>query len=111
MDLTEFDSAEAVEELSSKRKHLADLEVFIASSVHTNYVVGRRHERALLERVIVDLDPVDRKTEIESYKLRGELRCVETSVTLFEDARDTLKKRVEELESDIELAKTNKNED
>lgn len=85
-------------------KHLAELEAFINSRVHQGFVNARVAEIATTENAIIVVDPVDRPMEIESFKLRGELRNLEAMKTVFEDARVDLKARIEEM-----LEKENKN--
>jgi hypothetical protein len=91
------------EELMRLEKHREALEAFLASPAHAGYVAARQTEIASLEMQILEDDPVDRKTEIESFKQRGELRCLRQLVTIFEDGLIDLKDRIEE-----ELERENK---
>ena len=83
-------------ELTAMEKHLESLEAFLASPAFVGYQAAVAKEIQDTETAIIMVDPVDRQTEIENLKLRGELRCLHTRVTLFEDARVTLKNRIDE---------------
>ena len=52
----------------------------------------------LIKETILELDPVSREDEVEQYKLRGEKRCLEGMLTVFADALDDLKDRIDEIE-------------
>jgi hypothetical protein len=84
------------EELQRLQKHLEALEAFVASPAHDGYVAARAAEISLLESQIIEDDPIDRKTEIESFKQRGELRCLRQMITIFEDGLIDLKTRIED---------------
>ncbi len=96
------------EELSEKRKHLAELEAFLLSPVHASYKQAREAEIVKTEQLILAVDPENRADEILLLKARGELACLKTLPTLFEVARDELKTRVDELvERDNATSTTN----
>lgn len=80
-----------------QQKHLAELEAFLAGRVYKYYVLAREVEIKATEFAIIVTDPVNRETEIESFKLRGELRNLEAMKIVFEDARVDLKARIEEM--------------
>lgn len=84
-------------ELDKLREHLESLETFFKSSAHVGYVAAREEEVKNLEAAIVAMDPIDRATEIEGFKLRGELRSQQGMISIFEDARVTLKDRIDQM--------------
>jgi hypothetical protein len=84
-------------DLAEKRKHLEALEEFLASPAHIGFVLAREHDIRILTDAILSVEPVDRETEIEGFKLRGELRYAEQMVKTFEDARVSLKDRIDEM--------------
>ena len=61
------------------------------------FVAGMEHDIRELEVAILMVEPVDRESEIEGFKLRGELRHAKQMVKTFEDARVTLKDRIDEM--------------
>lgn len=77
--------------------HLAELETFLKGRVHTHYVAARLQEIRDNNDSIIANDPVTRQDEIEQFKIRGENRCLEQMKSIFEDARETLKVRIEEM--------------
>jgi hypothetical protein len=85
------------QELENKKRHLEALEHFLKSPAHAGFVAARHHDIKELNEAIVLVEPVDRVTEIEGFKLRGELRYAEQIVKTFEDARVTLKDRIDEM--------------
>ena len=88
------------EELMRLRKHRDALEAFLKGPAHAGYVAAREEELRLVERTILDIDPVRREDEIEQFKLRGEKRCLEGMLNLFPDALEELKDRIDDLESE-----------
>lgn len=84
-------------DLSEKQKHLEALETFLSSPAHIGFVAAREHDIRLLKDTILMVEPIDRETEIEGFKLRGELRYAEQMVKTFEDARVSLKDRIDEI--------------
>lgn len=85
------------QEIEDKKKHLVALEVFLASPAHKGFVAAREHDVRMLEEAILTVEPEDRETEIEGFKLRGELRYAKQMVKTFEDARVSLKERIDEM--------------
>lgn len=79
-------------------KHLIELELFLTTSVYAGWQTARKAQLTEIETAIVDIDPVDRAAEIESYKLRGERRLLQDLENQFEDVRETLKSRLDEIE-------------
>jgi hypothetical protein len=85
------------QEIEDKKKHLVVLEEFLKSPAHKGFVAAREHDIATLKESILLVEPTDRMSEIEGFKLRGELRYAEMMVKTFEDARVTLKDRIDEM--------------
>jgi hypothetical protein len=85
------------QEVEAKKKHLEALESFIKSPAHRGFVAAREYDIKSLKESILIVEPVDRETEIEGFKLRGELRYAEQMVKTFEDARVTLKDQIDEM--------------
>ena len=80
------------------RKHLDELEPFLRGEVYKGWQSARNESLRQTELDIVTFDPVDRKTEIESFKLRGKRELLLDLATQFEDTRETLKSRLDEIE-------------
>lgn len=76
---------------------LAAFTTFIDGPGYVHYVNARKVEIAQKKADIVSIDPVDRPAEIESYKMRGDLRTTEEFLTLFEDVVVNLGERIEQL--------------
>jgi len=70
---------------------------FIVSPAYGYYVSARQQEIEQLRFDIVNIDPVERKDEIESYKMRGDLRTTEEFLTLFEETAASLRDRINQL--------------
>ena len=85
------------EEIVAKKKHLEALESFLSSPAHKGFVSAREYDIGIIRESILMLEPVDRASEIEGFKLRGELRYAEQMVKTFEDARVSLKERIDEM--------------
>lgn len=90
-------------ELTLKRK-LEELNGFLTSWMHEAFIAGLLLDAQIKEREIIALDPLTRAEEIELLKLRGDLRTIQSFPTLFEEARDNLEDRFDQLE----LAKLNR---
>jgi hypothetical protein len=86
------------EELMKLRKHRDALEAFIAGPAHAGYVSARQEELRVVERTILDVDPMRREDEIEHFKLRGEKRCLEGLIEVFPNALSELKDMIDDLE-------------
>lgn len=91
-----IDETDIVSYRQGLQKHLESLEIFLQSPAHTGYKAARQEEIDSTKEAILLNDPFDRPTEIEQFKMRGELRCLEGLLTTFEDARVTLKARIEQ---------------
>ena len=85
------------QEIKEKQAHLEALETFLASPAHIGFVLAREHDIRELKDAILMVEPDDRRSEIEGFKLRGELRFAEQMVKTFEDARVSLKDRIDEM--------------
>lgn len=85
------------QEIESKKRHLEALETFLKGPAHKGFVAAREWDIKVLKESILMIEPVDRESEIEGFKLRGELRCMEQMVKTFEEARVTLKARIDEM--------------
>jgi hypothetical protein len=90
------------EELRTKQEHLAALEDFLQSRVFLGYKSGLQEDRRRTIASIISIDPLRFEDFVEELKLRGELRCLEQMETVFEDARSTLKARIDEM-AEVEL--------
>lgn len=87
-----------LDEQSRGKLHLAELDAFLESLVFKGWETARLTRLTETRDDIIDLVPVDRKSEIESYKLRGRLELMEELATFFQDSRETLKQRLDEIE-------------
>jgi hypothetical protein len=88
------------EQLMKLRKHRDALEAFIKGPAHAGYVSARQEELRVVERTILDIDPMRREDEIEQYKLRGEKRCLESLIEVFPNALLELKEMIDDLEGE-----------
>lgn len=79
------------------QEHLKAVELFIDSIGHKGYVEGIELEIQQTKDAIILVEPIDKASEIEGYKMRGDLRTLEQKKTLFEDVRLNLKQRIEEM--------------
>ena len=95
-----------VEEL---QQHLAALEAFIASPAHEGYVIARRQEINDIQQRILMTPPITEQQRSMALIAFGELDSQEEMVKTFEDARLTLKARIDkEIERENEQAATAK---
>ena len=76
---------------------LTETQAFLSSSAYAFYVEARLREIEILRDNIISLDPKSREDEIESFKMRGELRLQQEFVSLFEDVAVSLADRIEQL--------------
>lgn len=86
--------APGVENRLKLQKVLDSFETFIASPGYDYYLKARRIEYQNLESDIVNLDPIDRKDEIEAFKLRGDLRTTLEFISLFDGTVSHIKDRL-----------------
>lgn len=70
---------------------------FLSTEAHDHFVRSRKAEVIEIANAIVALDPMDRRDEIESFKMRGDMRTTEEFVTLFEDTLRSLDERIQQL--------------
>lgn len=92
--MTDEDSVEKRQEL---QKVLAAWETFISSPGYPYYIGAREAEIEIKRDELISIDPIDRKDEIEAYKMRGDLRTTEEFLTLFEETVANLKNRIEQM--------------
>lgn len=74
-----------------------DIADFVKTAAFAEYRRSREKEIADLRDSIVSMDPLTREDEIESLKMRGDLRTTEQFLTLFEDTAASLKHRIAQL--------------
>ncbi|SRR6266446_2991357 len=85
------------QELEDKRKHLVALEDFIKSPAFAGYKWAIEHEIQATKDAIVSIIPDSDSNFVELCQQQGELRCLESRLTMFEDARVNLKRRIDEI--------------
>lgn len=91
------------------QEHLKALEAFIASPAHTGYITARRQEVADIQQRILMMPPITEQQRSLQLMAFGELDSQEEMLKTFEDARLTLKARIdEEIERENEQAATAK---
>jgi hypothetical protein len=87
-------------ELMRLRAHEKALVAFVNGPAHAGFVEARKLELGMVKQAILDLDPTERKDEIEQYKLRGEMRVLENLVDSFPWALEELRNRISDLEDE-----------
>lgn len=87
--------APGIENRLKLQQVLTAFEAFMASPGYEYYLKARRIEYHNLESDIVHLEPIDRKDEIESFKLRGDLRTTLEFINLFNGTVSHIKDRLE----------------
>lgn len=70
---------------------------FMSSPAYRFFKEAQQLEVDLTRQAIVMLDPMDRGTEIEAFKLRGDLRTEEQFVNYFEDTATRLQTTIDDL--------------
>jgi len=85
------------QEVEEKRKHLAALEAFLASPAHIGYVISVEAEIQANKDAQVAITPDSISNFVELCQQKGELRCLESRLTMFEDARVNLERRIDEM--------------
>jgi len=85
------------QEIEAKKKHLAAIDAFIASPAYPAYVAAVGLEIKQTKESIVAITPDSISNFVEEIQLRGELRCLESRLTMFEDARVSLNDRIDEM--------------
>lgn len=96
---TGIENDEIDAEFVLKRK-LKEVNEFMDSWIYRAYISGIDLDIAIKRQEIVDFEPTDRPSEIESYKLRGELRVLPDFKTIFEEARDNLANKIDQIDID-----------
>lgn len=102
------DVDDLIEDVEEKQPDSVDLRIrlqklreqylaFLDTDAHDHYVRSRKAEVIEIANQIVAADPIDRKDEIESFKLRGDMRTTREFITLFEDTLSRLDERIEQL--------------
>jgi hypothetical protein len=89
----------SVELRQAKQRHLASLETFLASEAYSGFRAAQEADiKTTEESILMLMEAVeDQKQIFESLRLVGELRCQRRQLEVFEDARVTLKHRIEEM--------------
>jgi hypothetical protein len=90
-----------VERLPKLKLHLAALEAFIDSPAHEGYLEGCKTEIAQVEYEIASFEPCNQDQFLELAKLYGMRRALLPLPNRFQDARDILKSRIDEVEQHI----------
>ena len=85
------------QEVEAKRKHLAAIDAFIESPAYTGYLAARKQELRDNEDAQVAIVPDSLSNIIELIQLKGEHRYLESTITMFEDARVSLGRRIDEM--------------
>jgi hypothetical protein len=84
-------------ELEERKRHLKSLEDFLASPAHTAYKVAIEKEIYDTQLAIIAITPDSLRDFVQECQLRGELRLLENEFRRFEDARVSLKARIDEM--------------
>lgn len=96
-------------EVQTLKAHLESLEAFIASPAHVGYVAAREQEIVDLKQRILWTPPIDDGARSAQLMAFGELDSQQEMLKTFEDARQTLKARIDEaVERENQLATTTK---
>lgn len=95
----------ASEELIKKRNHLKALEDFVGGPGYVGFLAYIREEIRQLDERILEECPTDVETVFAQLGDRGERRCYEAMLTVFESGIEELKDRVSELEDAETLVK------
>lgn len=95
--MSELDEVDGLAKRLELQKVLSAWEAFMQSVAYPYYVKARQDEIDQLKMQIVTIDPVDRKDEIELFKMRGDLRTTEEFLQLFEETAASLRDRIDTL--------------
>lgn len=91
------------------REHLEALDMFMASPAYAGYVAARVQEISDIEQRILMTPPIEEGQRSMQLMAFGELDSQREMERTFEDARLTLKARIDEaVEREIEQATTTK---
>jgi hypothetical protein len=85
------------QDLEDKRRHLKALEEFIKSPAHEGYLAAVEREIEDTKDAILAVTPDSLRDFVEELQLRGELRCLESRLTMFGEARVALSDRIDEM--------------
>jgi hypothetical protein len=85
------------QDLEDKKQHLKALEEFIKSPAHEGYLMAVEKEIDDTRNAIVAITPDSLSNFVEELQLRGELRCLESRLTMFGEARVALSDRIDEM--------------
>ena len=86
-----------IEDRIQAQKHLRALEAFMEGVAYAGYVAAKKAEVAILDQQILDGDVNDIGSLLKLLDLKGQRKMNVEAVTTFEDARNTLKKRVDDM--------------
>jgi hypothetical protein len=95
----------ASEELIKKRQHLKALESFVEGPGYVGFIAYINEEIRQLNERILDECPTDVETVFAQLGDRGERRCFEAMLTVFENGIEELRDRISELEDEEALLK------
>ena len=84
-------------EVEKKREHLEAIEAFMVSPAFLGYKEAVEYEIQLVKDAIVAITPDNFENFVELCQQKGELRCLESRLTMFEDARVSLESRIDEM--------------
>lgn len=92
-------------DVDKRREHLKALDEFLKSPAFTGHQLALAHEISLNEQAQVAMVPDSLSNIVELLQLKGEHRCLTERLTVFEDARVSLSKRIDEMvEAEIQNA-------
>jgi hypothetical protein len=85
------------DELKKLESRLVELDKFIASSEHAAYKSARETEISDGRSRILMTPPINEQNIATVLMSHGELDCLESMLTCFEDARVQLKQKIDEM--------------
>jgi uncharacterized protein YneF (UPF0154 family) len=95
------------DEIKRLEEHLTALDAFIVSPAHAGYLLARDAEISDIEQRILSTPPISQDAIAVVLMAFGELDCQKEMKQTFEDARATLKARLDEaIDRDNESATT-----
>jgi len=87
-----------LEERQSKQNHLAELNLFLAGRVYTGWEASRKEMLRLVELDLIENPLRNREDEINQLKDKGKRELLLDLASQFQDARETLISRLDEIE-------------
>lgn len=84
-------------EQTKLEKHLEQLDAFMSSEAYVGYRSARDEEIRIIEQRILMTPPITEVNRAEVLLAHGELDCQRDMKKTFEDARVTLKARIDKL--------------